>query len=75
MSRGTVRKRTWKRNGRKRTSWGWTLGKEQTRRQGFASREEAQADLDAYRAKRAAAPILRLLSTSPRLASDDQKAV
>jgi integrase len=52
---GTVRKRTWIHAGRKRFSWGWTIGKDQIRRQGFASREEAQADLDAYRAQIASA--------------------
>ena len=48
---GTVRKRTWTHNGRKRFTWGWTLNVDgkQIRRQGFASSIEAQTDLDTYR--------------------------
>jgi integrase len=48
---GTVRKRKWSHEGRKRSTWGWTLNVDgkQVRRQGFASSEEAQTDLDAYR--------------------------
>ena len=41
---GTVRKRKWSHEGRKRSTWGWTLNVDgkQVRRQGFASSEEAQ---------------------------------
>jgi integrase len=54
ISRGEVRKRTWLYEGKKRTAWGFAVrvdGK-QVRRQGFASREEAQDELDKFRSEK-----------------------
>jgi integrase len=48
---GKVRRRTWKFEGKRRESWGWTLevNGRQVRKQGWESKAEAEDALDAYR--------------------------
>lgn len=50
---GKVRKRTWTFEGKRRSTWGWTINANgrQIRRQGFASSVEALEALDAYKAE------------------------
>src|SRR5688572_15937565 len=59
MSQGEVRKRVWFYAGKKREAWGFTLviGGKRLRRQGYASRAEAQDALDALKHPDPVAPV------------------